>query len=184
MRPQDVPAWCFLTGQFLTSFESKKKNEPHYLFVHRDFLNSIVTEPQLSDFGYANPGVLIMLCYGILVYPVELWDNFLKDEISMKRLINGISSEAKYKNISIRTFIGLFDVITCDQKPIREADFIHKFRNSIAHAHIDVDTLRNIFTFWNINTKNKIDFKVSISTENLGIFLTGLAKHFINIQKK
>ena len=181
MKREDMPAWCFLTGQFLLRFD-KKKRDPHYSVVHRDFLNSLETDPPLDDFFYINPAVVIMLSYGLLVYPVEYWDTFLKDEISMKRLDKSIVSAAQHMGVTIQTFLDLFNIKICKDS-LSESTFIRNLRNTIAHSHIKVNMGRNLYTFWNVNRSKEIDFEVSTSTENLGIFLTGLGRHFSNVQK-
>ena len=181
MRPEDIPAWCFLTGQFLIKFD-KKKRAPYYVEVHNDFLKSTETDPPLSDFLYINPAVVIMLCYGLLVYPVEYWNTFLKDKLSVKTLNNGIVEAAQHIGTSIKNFTELFKVKLWEGTT-SESNFIRKLRNAIAHSHIKVDMEHNLFTFWNINRNNELDFEISTSTENLGIFLTGLGRHFSNKQK-
>ncbi|MBI5748072.1 MAG: hypothetical protein HZA00_03025 [Nitrospinae bacterium] len=181
MKPEDMPAWCFLTGQFLLRFD-KKKRYSHYSEVHNDFLKSTETDPPLSDFLYINPAVVIMLCYGLLVYPVEYWNTFLKDELSVKRLNEGIVAAAQHMGVSVTTFIELFSVKLW-KSSTSEPNFIRKLRNAIAHSHIKVDMEHNLYTFWNINKNNEIDFEILASTENIGIFLTGLGRHFSNTQR-
>ncbi len=114
MRSKEIPAWCFLTGQFLIGFNANKHKNAQYLTVHNDFLKSTVTNPPLEDFYYVNPGVVIMLCYGLLVYPVEYWDSFLRDEINMKRLNKDIVSASRKMGVSVVTFTELFSVTVWD----------------------------------------------------------------------
>jgi len=182
MRSEEIPAWCFLTGQFLIGFNANKCRNPHYSQVHNDFLKSTITEPPLEDFYYVNPGVVIMLCYGLLVFPVEYWNSFLRDEVNCKRLNNGIVAAARARGVSVSTFTELFEIDVWDGIA-SEATFLKKLRNAIAHSHITVDAQNTKYTFWNVNRSQATDFKVSASTENLGWFLTGLGSHFSGVRR-
>ena len=72
IEPNFIPGYCFLTGQFLIHFERHKRKN-HFKEVHASFLESVISDPKLNDFYYPNPGVILMLCYGLLVYPLEFW---------------------------------------------------------------------------------------------------------------
>ena len=184
MRSEEIPAWCFLTGQFLIGFDRNKKSRtPNYISVHNDFLKSTETDPPLEDFYYVNPGIVIMLCYGLLVYSVEYWDSFLRDEINMKRLNKGIIAAAYQMGVSVSTFIELFRIIVW-KGDTSESTFIRKLRNAIAHSHIDVDERHSEYTYRNVNRSQDVDFEITVSTENLGIFLTGLGRHFSGGQRR
>lgn len=181
MKPETLPAWCFLTGQFLFGFEQKKRL-PHYIEVHKDFLAHIETVPPVDDFFYNNPAIVIMLCYGLLVYPVEYWNNFLADELSMKRLDKNMVNIAVNAGVHVNSFTELFDVAKWNGTK-SESNFMRKLRNAIAHSHIKVDMMNNLFTFWNVDKSKNVDFEISTSTVNLGIFLTGLGRHFSSGQR-
>jgi hypothetical protein len=183
MRSEEIPAWCFLTGQFLIRFNSNKRQNPHYLRVHDDFLKSTITDPPLDDFYYVNPGVIIMLCYGLLVYPVEYWDSFLKDDVDVERLNNNVVSAAGRAGVSVATMTELFNITVWDG-PASKPAFLRKLRNSIAHSHVNVNDRNTEYTFWNVNRSKAIDFRVSASTENLGYFLTGIGAHFSGAQRR
>lgn len=56
-------------------------------------------------------------------------------------------------------------------------------RNSIAHLNIKEKSNNGkieSITLWNVNKKEKINFKVNISVENLKIFAEYVAKEYIN----
>lgn len=182
MKPEDIPAWCFLTGQFLLRFE-RNKGANHYTDVHQDFLRTSETNPPLNDFFYVNPGVVIMLCYGLLVYPVEYWNNFLKDQVNMKRLGKEFLLAAKNIDVSIENVSDLFKIHKWEGVNSDEY-FLRKLRNAIAHSHIKFDSQNDTYRFWNVNRSDKIDFDVSTTTRNIGIFLSGLGRHFSNIQRR
>lgn len=181
MKSETIPAWCFLTGQFLFQFEQNKRL-PHYQKVHNDFLAHTETDPPINDFLYTNPAVVIMLCYGLLVYPVEYWKTFLADELSMKRLNNSMIDISAKNGISIKSFTELF-IVSSWKGTKSESNFIRKLRNAIAHSHIKVDMENNIFEFWNVDKSKKVDFKISTTTPNMGIVLSGLGRHFSSNQK-
>ena len=183
MRSEEIPAWCFLTGQFLIRFNANKNQSPNYLRVHQDFLKSTSANPPLDDFYYVNPGLVIMLCYGLLVYPVEYWDSFLRDEVNVKRLDQGIVSAASAAGVSVGKFTELFHIAVWNGET-SETAFLRKLRNAIAHSHIDVDSQNTEYTFWNVNRTQAVDFKVTASIENLGCFLTGLGAHFSGAQRR
>jgi len=171
----DIPVWCFLTAQFLDRFESNKSKE-HYLQVYNDFLNGLEVKPKMEDFNCKNQGLILMLCYGLLVYPVEYWKSFLKDNNRIEELNKSFIEAAEgMGDLRIKSFEDLFTIAISANS--RE-DFLRKLRNAVSHAHIEVDISKNLYTFWNYQ-----NFRVSISHANMGIFLTGLGRHFSNAQR-
>jgi len=183
MDQNQIPGWCFLSGQFLTQFEKNKKKQ-HYNEVHNKFLNHIISEPKLNDFNYTNPGVVLMLCYGLIVYPYELLE---KNSKSDNDIINAqIVQTAKDLDLEIDTANDLFEEFKI-KRPCDASELLKLLRHAISHAHVrvNIEEIPNTFTFWNVNpnTKKK-DFETTISVENLSVLLTGVGKYFFNIKSK
>lgn len=176
--PNFIPGYCFLTGQFLIHFErSKQKN--HYKEVHANFLESTISEPKLSDFYYPNPGVILMLCYGLIVYPLEFWKKQaqINYEFLEKQIIEDAHNLALAK---VNYTQDLFENIKSNNKN-SIAFLVKSLRNAISHSHVELNSEQNKFTFWDIDPKTgKKHFEAVISLINLSIFLTGIGKFFIN----
>ena len=171
-----IPALCFHIGQFLIWFEDNKNNTP-FSEVHRKFLDQIQTKSKLDDFQYANYALIIMLCYGLLVYPIEYWNKIFKDDLSMKRIEKIVIKAAEEKGIQIKSMKDLFNSSPASSTPGKDKDFLRKLRNAVAHAHIKVDFTNDSYIFWN-ERNNRKNFEVSVETKHLSIFLTGLARYF------
>lgn len=184
MKPDQIPAWCFLTGQFLIHFEANKTKDS-YKEVHRNFLNSLITEPRLRDFDYQNPGFVLMFCYGLLVYPLEFWKKLSKGDgagFSFQSVENQIISAASDRGLPTGSVFDLFEIIK-PSSSLDIADLFRMLRNAVSHANVSVDMIQNRFTFCNVKKNGIKNFEATISTANLGIFLTGVVKFFFNVQR-
>ena len=73
-------------------FEQHKHN-PCYREVNKDFLDAIITEPKLDEFPYINPSLILMLCYGLIVYTREYWER--TSNVSYDLLAKRICDESK-----------------------------------------------------------------------------------------
>ena len=174
INSKQIAGWCFLTGQFLSQFEKNKLNN-HYKEVNEKFLNSTITEPKLNQFPYLNPSVVLMICYGLLVYPVEYWKKASKPVY--KKIDKFIMLEATNLNPSITS---VFDLFIIDSKEAMDTETLLKYlRNAIAHSQINYSFEESTYTFWNIKNGTK-NFEATITTINLSAFLTGVGKFFIN----
>lgn len=170
-----IPHVSWLTGQFLIFFE-KHKNDKYFKEVNDLFLKQLITEPKLEKFSYANYGLIVMLCYSLMVFPKEYWDT----KINYKKLENFIKSTSKELNQDIVQISDLFSkMITVSSLE----ELIKNLRNSISHADVEFDSNNNKFIFLHFWHGKKI-FEAEISTLNLSILLSGIGKYFCNIQEK
>jgi len=179
MESDNIPRYCFLIGQFIIQFENNKDQE-HYKEVNKKFLDSIIADPKLNNFPYINPRLILMLCYGLIVFPKDYWQQISK--IDYNSLSKEIIQKSNERGKQIYDVEKLFDYINsknCDTECL-----IRRLRNSIAHARVQYDEKLNQFVFKDENQRNKNDFfEARITISNLSIILTGIGKYFSNVQK-
>ena len=143
---------CRLTALFLFGFQDKKPQK-YYREVDKEFLDSLKKSGlNIPEFQYANQGFLLMLLYGLLVYPKSLYEEKL----------NKLDDE-QLNNIKL-----LFNNITITEKPPRN-NFLQKVRNAIAHADVEVNISENKFVFRDSRDKKGKDyyFQAEISVDNI-----------------
>ena len=170
-----ITTWCWLTGSFLLYFEQQKRGSGSKLYS--DFLSALNTNPKIDSFNFFNQGTLLMLCYGLLVYPWEFW----KNNIDFKKLNTYIVKAANNhpgEKIEIDDITELFKFANSNE--INAKCLLKHLRNSISHSKVKIDILQNKFTFNDINPRTKEEFSAEISMKNLGVFLTGVGKYFCN----
>lgn len=179
-EPNFIPGYCFLTGQFLIHFERNKQKD-HYKEVHINFLESTISDPRLTDFYYPNPGVILMLCYGLIVYPLEFWKK--QTTINYEVLEKQIVDDAHDLDMAQVNYMSdLFENIRSDKSDI--ASFMRSLRNAVSNSHVELSLKQDKFILWDVDQKTgKKYFEVSISIMNLAVFLTGVGKFFINSMK-
>ena len=158
---QEIPQWSWYNGQFLFQFDEQLKKNPNQTIS--DFFSNFLTNQGLQDLNVyhtINQGTVILLMYGLLVIPREIWEknntNFLfttRNNFSLKQPTN--------KNLDTLNFLRLL-------------------RNSLSHANFSIDTTNAILTFWNIQNNGKINFKVEITYGDLGEFLSEVGKYYVN----
>src|SRR5690606_17161127 len=105
-----------------------------------------------------NQGTLLLLLYGLLVIPYELWRD----------------KSDNFPFYTRKYFLGL------DEK-VNTREFLNYFRNSLAHANFSLDLERSEFRFWNRNFSNLLNFDVKINYCNLGDFVTEIGLYYINL---
>jgi hypothetical protein len=164
----DIPLWTWLNGQFLFQFQEELEKNPYKTIS--EFFNDFCSEPfsgsgKCNFYNTKNQGTIIILLYGLMVIPKEIWErektNFVFD------------TRQKF------TFNPPTD------KDITTLDFLRLFRNSIAHANFSLDTTTVMWTFWNIHRSNTKSFEVSIKHIDLGLFTEEIGKYYLNdIRKK
>ncbi len=174
-----IPKLTFLTGQFLINFEKNKK-QAHYVDVDNAFLSSLVTDPKLTEFSYTNPAVILMLSYGILVYPLGFWDKLPTQYF--EDIETEIVNLAKKRNLpSITKTSELFKIIN---KPngnnLSTEKLLKLLRNAISHSNVDFNAKRKQFTFWNMDRQGRRNFECSISIGSFSILLSVVGKFFSN----
>jgi len=163
MNSEDkIPVWCWLTGQFLLYFEQQKEKDGFKLY--KDFLSFLDTSPKMNDFNFLNQGTLLMLCYGLLVYPLESWKSTLNNDNYFKMLSKYVVESAENhpeEKMEINNISELFGFE--NNNKINNKDLLRHLRNSISHSRVKIDISQNRFIFQDIDQKTKTEnFSVKI----------------------
>lgn len=108
-----------------------------------------------------NQGVVILLMYGLLVIPKEIWE---------KNSTNFAFTTRDKFNIKLPV----------KTEEINTIKFLRLLRNSLAHANFSIDASNATLTFWNKNSNGNKNFEVEISCSNLGEFIVEVGKYYIN----
>lgn len=141
-------------------FEEQLQKNPNQSIS--DFFNAFLKDQNIERTRFyhtKNQGTVVLLLYGLLVVPREIWE---KSETNFK------FESRKY-----------FNKILPSSSDIDTLDFLRLLRNSIAHANFSLDTNTATWCFWNLNKKGK-KFEVSIATGHLGEFLAEVGKYYVN----
>jgi hypothetical protein len=113
-------------------------------------------------FHLKNQGTMLILLYGLLVVPREMWwqqPNLPEFAFETRRHFQ-------------------FDNGNPDMSA---TDFLRFLRNAIAHANFDiVDLDAGIYEFWNMPPNGRINFAVRISHNESGQFITEVGRYYIN----
>jgi hypothetical protein len=168
----NLPHWIWFTAMFLYRADKAREETPTKSIeeVYNDFLRDQRLD-QNSGFQLRNQGTSMMLAYGLLVLPREIWD---RDDLPSFEF----NTKTEFKFI-------IDDVHAQTQ----HSQFIRCMRNSISHANVNIIApaethQRDTFTFWNYNLRNQcVDFKVSSSWKGFLSFLDEVAKYYINTVK-
>ncbi|WP_395078080.1 HEPN family nuclease [Flavobacterium sp.] len=158
-----IPLWTWLNGQFLFQFQEELESNPKKTIS--EFFNNFCTQPfpgsNICNFYQTkNQGTIIILLYGLMVIPKEIWE---KDKTSFL-----FDTRQKFT----------FNPPT--RNNISTLDFLRLFRNSIAHANFSLETTNGMWTFWNIDRSNIKNFEVSLKHFDLGLFAAEIGKYYLN----
>ncbi len=143
--------------------------------IYAEFCNKHGLDGDASySYPLINQGLVLTALYGLLVYPQELWEKdkemgtnfafFSRRVFNFSDLVEhpkSIWSEEQFR--SLVTY-----------------DFIRRIRHSIAHANVSIGTDSQRYLFWNLNRRDEKDFEVSASHQEIGGFITEIAKYFTN----
>ena len=178
MTNADIPAYCFLTGQFLVLFDQNKA-QAEFAAVDEQILKAISTKPTLRSFPHIHPGVMVMLSYALLVYPVEFWkvlESKNPSQAVIKDLETHIAISAKEMRVRAGSILDLFGVTIGAPDTVK---LLRHIRNAVAHARIDFTESPAVFHFRDVEPRSgKITFEASITITNLSCFLTALGRYF------
>ena len=158
---EEIPHWTWYNGQFLFQFDEELKINPDQT-ISQFFANFLKSQGmQNHDFYHTkNQGTVILLMYGLLVIPREIWEkattNFQfttrnKFSVNMPPIDRGIDT----------------------------LNFLRLLRNSLAHANFSIDASNARLTFWNNHNGTK-NFEVEIDYCDLGKFLAEVGKYYVN----
>ena len=157
---QEIPQWTWYNGQFLFQFDEELKKNPDKTIAQ--FFSDFLAKEGIKNLGFyhtKNQGVAILLLYGLLVIPKEIW-------------------EKSSTNFQFTTR-GKFSIKPPTEINLSSLKFLQLLRNSLAHANFSIDISSSRLTFW--NNRNEIkNFEVEISFADLGEFLSEIGKYYVN----
>lgn len=158
---EEIPLWTWFNGQFLFQFDEALITNPNLSIAQffNNFLKSQGLENQ-NFYNTKNQGTVILLMFGLLVIPREVWEQ----------------SNTNFQFITRNKF----EIkIPINHENLGTLDFLRLLRNSLAHANFSLDTSTSRLTFWNYNKGTK-NFEVEISYSYLGEFLAEVGKYYVN----
>ncbi len=159
----DIPFWTWLNGQFLFQFQEQLEKTPDKTISQ--FFSDFCAEPYpeskpCSFYQTKNQSTIILLLYGLMVIPKEIWEK----------------SQTNFPFNSRQKF-----VFTSPTDPdIDTLNFLRLLRNSLSHANFSLDINKETWTFWNLKTDNLKNFEVSIKHVDLGHFTAEVGKYYLN----
>ena len=159
---EEIPQWVWYSGYFLFKFQEALESNPQKTIgeLWSDFKKD-QNLGGFTDFSLKNQGTVLMLLYGLLVIPKEIWGT--------EKIDNEFKFETKkYLEIKI------------PDRKLPNSEIIRYIRNAVSHANFEVYADLNQYIFWNVNRKNERDFELLVSHESLGRFLTEIGKFYIN----
>jgi len=199
----DSLRWIYYSGRLLNYLENNSED-----IEVKSVIDKFLRSEGFSDsntFTPFNQGTVMMLLYGLFVYPREMWMKLEKDKLKINTYFN-FDSRNTFKidicpviNLQsrINEYYSLYKnksnaLIYWDKtnppnngnivqiNALDVFDFIRLLRNAIAHAHIEIDKENNSFVFSNYNQKGVVNFKVSNNKTGLAKFFNELSEFFIN----
>lgn len=159
---EEIPVWTWFNGQLLFQFDEQLRQNPTQSISQffTDFLISQGIENH-NFYHTKNQGTVILLMYGLLVVPKEIWE---KDG-------------TEFRFITRDKF--LVNIPTDDH--LDTSNFLRRLRNSLSHANFSIDVSQARVTFWDNRLKDgKRNFEVEIAWEDLGKFLAEVGKYYVN----
>lgn len=159
---QEIPQWTWYNGQFLFQFDEQLNQNPEMSIS--DFFQNFRTDQGIQNHNFyntKNQGTIILLMYGLMVVPREIWEkeNTRFPFTTREKFI--ISSPTDKDNLDTLNFLRLL-------------------RNSLAHANFSIDANTNRLRFWNNDNNGNKNFEVEISFGDLGEFTAEVGKYYIN----
>ena len=161
----DIPLWTWFNGQFLFQFEEQLEKNPNKTIA--EFFKDFLANQKLNNSNFyhtKNQGTLIVLMYGLMVIPKEIWE---KSQTNFP-----FSTRQNFK----------FNPPT--DPSIDTLNFLRLLRNSLAHAHFSLDIDKELWTFWNLKADNTKNFEVTIKHIDLGHFTAEIGKYYLNDVRK
>jgi hypothetical protein len=158
---KEIPHWVWYTGQFLFHAQESFEQRPNQTIgnVFTSFLrNQNMTDSKV--FTLKNQGSILMLLYGLVVVPKEIWGSELLDKSFP------FTTRKEFR-------------ILKPERNLRNSEIIKLLRNAISHANFDIYSGLDQYIFWNINNGQR-NFEAVVSHEGIGKFLTEIANYYIN----
>lgn len=161
----DISLWTWFNGQFLFQFEEQLEKNPNKTIS--EFFKDFLADQKLDNFNFyhtKNQGTIIVLIYGLMVIPKEIWE--------------------KNKTNFPFTTRQKFTYNPPTKSNIDTLNFLRLLRNSLAHANFSLDINKELWTFWNIKDNDTKNFEVSIKHIDLGYFTAEIGQYYINDVRK
>jgi hypothetical protein len=163
---EEIPLWTWYNGQFMFQFEEQLQTNPSKTIS--EFFKDFRINQGLQGVNFyhtKNQGTVILLMYGLMVIPREIWE---KDKT------NFLFTTREKFTVKLPT----------DPARIDTLKFLRLLRNSLAHANFSIDVGTARLTFWNYNDNGNKNFEVEISYTDIGEFTAEVGKYYINEVKK
>ncbi|WP_075591565.1 HEPN family nuclease [Labilibacter marinus] len=159
---EEIPVWTWYNGQFLFQFDEQLKTNPDMTIS--EFFSKFQTNQGIQDLNFyhtKNQGTVILLMYGLMVIPKEIWE-----------MTSTKFAFTTRKNFTIN--------LPANTEDIDTLKFLRLLRNSLAHANFSIDVSNARLTFWNNNKNGNKNFEVEISYSDLGEFTAEVGKYYVN----
>jgi len=158
---QEIPLWTWYNGQFLFQFqEHVEKNSDKTIsqFFEEFKKNQNIESPDF--YQTKNQGTVILLMYGLMVIPKEIWEK----------------KTTEFEFLTRKKF----EINISPNDNLDTLDFLRLMRNSLSHANFSIDIPNSKFKFWNNKDAVK-NFEVEINFGDLGEFIAEVGKYYINV---
>lgn len=159
---EEIPVWTWYNGQLLFQFDEQLQKNPNKTIS--EFFNDFLVNQGLQNVNFyhaKNQGTIILLMYGLMVIPREIWE---RENTSFPF----VTREKFTINLPI------------DSDRLDTLKFLRLLRNSLAHANFAIDVNSSKLTFWNNNDNGNKNFEVEISYLDIGEFTAEVGKYYIN----
>jgi hypothetical protein len=163
-------AWILHSVNF-SSFLSNDNSASRH-----DLIKRFRSEHNISNFEVINPGSVLMMLYGIFIIPKEFWRNQLGETGTQKAEADTlIFSDFEFNSKETFTFnIGNKDNISNEV-------FLRRFRNALAHSHVEVNKEEKTLRFKNYQgPDSQCNFDVSNDLGGLGAFADEIVRVFMS----
>lgn len=161
---KEIPKWVWYIGQFLFHFQDQLANGGQMTVAH--CFSTFKEAQQLQNcpgVQLKNQGTMLMLLYGLLVIPREMWN---------------------YQGLPEFPFHTRQEFQFCiAEENVAARKFLTHMRNAVAHANFDVNIENGTYTFWNTQNDGMINFKVKVPRVGLCKFVTEVGQYYINSVK-
>jgi len=157
-----IPHWVWLTSQFVWQIQQSLEQDPNQSIgnLFTSFLKSqSITDPSL--FSLKNQGTVLMLMYGLVVVPKEIWGAEVLDKSFP------FTTKTEFK-------------IVQPEHGLSNSQLIKSLRNAIAHANFAIYSGMDQCVFWNMNKNVQRNFETVVSWQGIGRFLTEVGTHYLN----
>jgi hypothetical protein len=157
---EEIPQWIWYNGQLMFMFDEALRINPEMSIG--TFMKKFLSQHDMLEEGFyhtKNQGTIMMLLYGLLVLPKEIWEK--------KETLFPFESRSK------------FHVVSEHAGEIETLDFLRYMRNAVSHSHFKINVESSIFTFWN-ESKGIMNFEVEIHYSDIGKFIEEVGKYYIN----